>query len=320
MSVLIFSELGDRTANEVERWLHRWAVSCTRINREDHVQVAQLSLHEGIALVEVNGQLVDLYQFNAVWHRRGFLRPPDIQAALQTAWNRYGLPMEAYFEREWRILRDYIMQVVRPARQLGNFEASTVNKLHVLDLAAQCELQTPATHVSQCAERLKKIVAKQEHITKPIGEVLAYSTGDALYQSFTEPCSERDFDQHLQFPALVQEKIDKWCELRIFILLDQCYAMAIFSQNDVHTAMDYRNFSHDNKPRMVPFVLPHDVRVKLLKLNNMLNLNTSSVDMIVTHDLQYIFLELNPVGNIEMLSKPCNYHIERRIAQFLAHR
>lgn len=318
MSVLIFSEADDRTTSEVMQWLKRWGVACTRIDKEDEVQIVQLSLHERVALIRVNGQLVDLHRYSAIWHRRGYLRAPDMQSALQATWERYELPLEGFLEREWRTLRDYLMQVAHPTKQLGSFDASSVNKLRVLDLAVQCGLQTPKTHVSQCAEQLKKIVSLQAYITKPIGEVFAYRANGAMFQSYTRLCGDEDIDSSLQFPMLVQERVEKWIELRIFILVNKCYAMAIFPKNGVQAAVDYRCCLQNERPRMVPFDLPEEISNKLLMLNSKLGINTSSIDMIVTPDLQYVFLEVNPVGNIEMLSKPCNYPIEREIARYLA--
>ena len=44
-------------------------------------------------------------------------------------------------------------------------------------------------------------------------------------------------------------------------------------------------------------------------------LDTGSIDFILTPKKEYIFLEINPAGNIEMVSEPCNYYIEKRIAE-----
>ena len=41
--------------------------------------------------------------------------------------------------------------------------------------------------------------------------------------------------------------------------------------------------------------------------------------MIVTPEREYVFLEVNPAGNIEMVSKNCNYPIEQEIANFLGY-
>ena len=47
------------------------------------------------------------------------------------------------------------------------------------------------------------------------------------------------------------------------------------------------------------------------------NLNTGSIDMIVTKENEYIFLEVNPVGQFGMVSQPCNYYLEKKITEYL---
>jgi hypothetical protein len=32
---------------------------------------------------------------------------------------------------------------------------------------------------------------------------------------------------------------------------------------------------------------------------------------------EYVFLEVNPIGQFGMVSAPCNYNLEKKIAQYL---
>ena len=48
-----------------------------------------------------------------------------------------------------------------------------------------------------------------------------------------------------------------------------------------------------------------------------LKLDTGSIDMIVTLDGEYVFLEINPIGQFGMVSYHCNYHLEKRIAEYI---
>jgi D-alanine-D-alanine ligase-like ATP-grasp enzyme len=48
-----------------------------------------------------------------------------------------------------------------------------------------------------------------------------------------------------------------------------------------------------------------------------LNLNSGSIDFIKTKSGQYVFLEVNPVGQFGMTSYPCRYGIEKEMALFL---
>ena len=44
---------------------------------------------------------------------------------------------------------------------------------------------------------------------------------------------------------------------------------------------------------------------------------TGSLDFILTPSGEYVFLEVNPSGQYDMISKPCNYHLDKAIATFL---
>jgi hypothetical protein len=48
-----------------------------------------------------------------------------------------------------------------------------------------------------------------------------------------------------------------------------------------------------------------------------MNLNTGSIDLICTKSGEYVFLEVNPVGQFSMVSFPCNYYLEEKIADLL---
>ena len=47
-----------------------------------------------------------------------------------------------------------------------------------------------------------------------------------------------------------------------------------------------------------------------------LNLDSGSIDIIYSTNKEYVFLEVNPIGQFGMVSSPCNYYIEKRIAQY----
>lgn len=68
---------------------------------------------------------------------------------------------------------------------------------------------------------------------------------------------------------------------------------------------------------MVPYILPRAIELKINRFMKKMNLDTGSIDMIVTPELEYVFLEVNPVGQYDMVSVPCNYHLHSKIAKIL---
>ncbi len=93
--------------------------------------------------------------------------------------------------------------------------------------------------------------------------------------------------------------------------------MAIFSQLDELTRIDFRNYNYTTPNRCVPYTLPKYIEDKLHQLMCDLNLNTGSIDLIFTESDKYYFLEVNPVGMFSPMTWPLNYHIEKDIALHL---
>lgn len=48
-----------------------------------------------------------------------------------------------------------------------------------------------------------------------------------------------------------------------------------------------------------------------------IDLNSGSIDMLVSKKNEYIFLEVNPIGQFAQVSYPCNYYIQKEIASEL---
>jgi glutathione synthase/RimK-type ligase-like ATP-grasp enzyme len=119
------------------------------------------------------------------------------------------------------------------------------------------------------------------------------------------------------FPTLFQEMIDKDVEIRTFVIEKKIYSMAIFSQLDRQTQVDFRRYNHNKMNRMVPFKLPTNLEVKIINFMQSINLNTGSIDFIKGKDGNYYFLEINPTGQYGFLSAMCNYNLDEVIARQL---
>lgn len=90
-----------------------------------------------------------------------------------------------------------------------------------------------------------------------------------------------------------------------------------FSQNNHRTSTDFRNYDSVEPNRNTPFKLPASFENKLKLLCEHIGLNFCSIDVLLDRDYQLYFLEINPVGQFGMVSMPCNYHIEKIIAEKL---
>ncbi len=116
------------------------------------------------------------------------------------------------------------------------------------------------------------------------------------------------------FPCLFQEYIPKQYELRVFYYRNLVYSMAIFSQSNPKTQIDFRNYDRAKPNRCVPFKIPATIEASILEFSRLSNFDTGSIDILVSTVGDYYFLEVNHSGHYEWLSYNCNYYIDKYIA------
>lgn len=188
-------------------------------------------------------------------------------------------------------------------------------------MARSCGLEIPNTIISTGRKNILEFYKNnyESIVSKSISDSINYLNKGYSYSNFTEALNNDDIEDAKCnfFPSLLQNNINKRFELRIFYFFGLFYTMAIFSQADEKTKIDFRKYNFVRPNRNIPFILPQEIKIKIIDFMNALNLDTGSIDMIYTMDKKYVFLEVNPVGIFNMVSVPCNYKIEKEIANYL---
>jgi len=315
--VLIISEKRDITTNYVVDWLLFYKSKFKRLNTENFNTLNSFLINsQGVDHI-LNG--IDNKEISCIWHRRGRLR--FYNGLLYENNNN----LNTYLRKEEEILVKSIERYENADKKdyIGSYVSELENnKLNVLIEARKNGLKIPETLVTSSKKELLNFYKKHSSIiTKDLRSPVNFSNENVQYSSIgtfvlTEEMilSAEDYF----FPVFVQEKIEKNYEIRIFFYKEKMYPMAIFSQNDAKTKTDYRNYNNEVPNRCIPVKIPSEIIEKLKKLMLDLNLNTGSIDLIVNQANEYIFLEINPMGQLDWVSKNCNYYIEKQIAKDLA--
>jgi hypothetical protein len=95
-------------------------------------------------------------------------------------------------------------------------------------------------------------------------------------------------------PCLFQEYIPKRLELRVIVVGDDVFVAEIHSQAHERTRVDWRHYDV-----RIPYrkgALPADIAERCVALTRGYNLHFSAIDLILTPDGRYVFLEINPNG------------------------
>lgn len=321
--ILILGEDSDQSTSKVIDWIRYYGAEPLRVNENPNVILKEFvsDTNGDSYIIDVNGVQLRSDDIHAYWYRRGdfFLSNPKPNCSELD--ENIRKEVEYHIHHEYTILEQAIHKVNESKQSIGSRATNSMNKLNVLMLAKRLGIDTPKTKIVTHKKQLHTSDSHQSYITKSISEGLTFSRkkkdGIECYSTYTEEVQEMSTKRSF-FPSLIQEKLEKHYELRIFYVHGEFYSMAIFSQNDSQTAIDFRKYNRVKPNRSTPFSLPKEEEAKLHCLMVDLGLNTGSIDMVVTKDKRYVFLEVNPVGQFGMVSSPCNYKIEKRIAKYLS--
>lgn len=247
-----------------------------------------------------------LEKISAYWYRKGLL--PAVKIAQHPG-------IDHFLSDHNAKIFEYQEYQLKRKRYINTLNSSRLNKLIVLDVARSLGLLVPDSYLLDSSNFKNQ---GKNLIYKPVNEGGAIQLAPGRLLSVLTQAYE-DTNGRPFALTLFQEKIIKKYELRIFYFEGRFWSMAIFSQHDQQTTVDFRNYNQDKPNRTAPFQLPVSIEEKLQALMEKLELNCGSIDMIVSADDQYYFLEVNPVGQYGMVSIPCNYNLDKEIAAFLAY-
>jgi ATP-GRASP peptide maturase of grasp-with-spasm system len=320
--ILIFSEENDLSTDEVVDWLLNNNKTFLRLNSTSGLKIdrAFLSENKWEIVLEHGTFRIDLSKLTSFWYRRG--RFHFEQKAVETRDETINVGLNSHTATELYKLEELIHSRLKELKHLGSFEENYINKLNVLQLANKCGLKVPSTIITTNKREVFEFSKKNKGriITKAIKDRIHLKFKGSNYYANTILVERKTIGEFPEtfIPTLFQTCIEKRYELRIFYLDGECYSSVIFSQSDPKTIIDFRNYNMLKPNRVCPYMLPLKISRKISKLMTRLNLRTGSIDMLVNQDGEYVFLEINPIGQFKQVSTPCNYYLEKRIAESLS--
>ncbi|HYC99260.1 ATP-grasp domain-containing protein [Brevundimonas sp.] len=125
-------------------------------------------------------------------------------------------------------------------------------------------------------------VAAEDRIAGHLSTTLITDEDEALLDAVAE------------LPSFFQPNVPKAHELRVTVIGDRVFAARIHSQADPRTMIDCRDMSAEILYEAE--VLPAEVSHRCLEFVHSYGLTYGAIDLIVTPEGRYVFLENNPVG------------------------
>ena len=273
-----------------------------RLDLADLPSLAQLSVAyqagtRARVTLRVRDATVDLSAVTAVWSRRPQAPSPDAEITNQA-------------------LRDYVRQETAdawigastlldcpwlPAPRWQELRACY--KALQLQVAADLGFEIPPTLVTNSSEDFLDFYRRHNGavVSKTVHNRLLPVDRPEGYDAYvlTEPVANRDVvdaDAVRYCPVTVQPYVDKRVELRVTVVGDRVFPVEVDSQWTNHTRYDWRR-GDCHRGRYAIHDLPPIVGRRCVALVERLGLRFGAIDLILTPDGRYVFLEINPNGS-----------------------
>jgi ATP-GRASP peptide maturase of grasp-with-spasm system len=313
--ILICSDESEASTDAVCSWLFYMKKKFLRISSKNVILIKKIIIQDDYEdiLFDIDDLEYKLSDFSSYWYRRSFLNFSKLSNVM---YHHDGIDLSnevsTFLEKEYNSLKKYFILKLNKLAKLNRYEDNYINKLEVLSIANKLGINTPKTQIVKNINDLNFI--SDSYITKSITD-LHIRKSNKIYYSLTQNVDINDKDDF--FFSLIQQEIKKKFEIRSFYFNNTFYSSAIFSQENTKTELDFRNYDDENPNRVVPYNLPKKLESKLLKLASKLELKSGSFDIIYTTNNLYVLLEVNPVGQFDQVTNPCNYNLYKEIANYL---
>jgi glutathione synthase/RimK-type ligase-like ATP-grasp enzyme len=292
-TVLIITNDHDSHADHVIGELHRREIPVFRFHPEDfpHSCSVSIEIHDGHIEGEIRNShhRVALSDVSAAWFRRlRNLYMRRVNATSEQLVDYVNAQSSATLAALFEGLNTH--WVGQPAA----LRRAEVKALQLAE-ASKAGLKTPKTLISNDPARVAAFAGAlggAECALKPLHAIgVTDERGYHLPLTTTLP-PDQALDSVALAPTMFQPYIEKATELRCVVIGKRIFAAKIDSQGDDKTRRDWRG----GKRKHEIFSLPGHVEASIRRMMDSFGINFASIDMILTPEGEFVFLELNPNG------------------------
>lgn len=319
MSVLIITHSKDnRSIDMVTEKIEAQGGSVIRFNTDEFptdIRLEAAYCDSGMKIfMEADDRRWDLSEVEAVWYRRmavGRNLTPYLKEDL----------LQPSQEESRRMLLGVLSSMGVFIMDDYNKIRYAENKLLQTKVANELGLEIPRTVFTNNPEAVRKLAAECENdiITKMQTSFAVYEEGmeNVVFTNVVDKEDMKHLDELKYCPMIFQEKVANRLELRVTIVGDQVFAASISADVRKGAETDWRRQGSELVNNWQPYELPEELKDKLLKYMDHFKLNYGAMDILVTPDDRYVFLENNPAGEFFWLDLNADLPIAAALADIL---
>jgi glutathione synthase/RimK-type ligase-like ATP-grasp enzyme len=262
-------------------------------------------------------QTIYLDDVRCIWFRRH--RLPALPEEISEAHAEYCLRESDWFLRGAVLSLGLAQESVAWMSYPMNVRLAD-HKVYQLSLARSLGFNIPNTLISTTAEDVRTFFNQSEGniVAKPL-RLGYFDYGDKQAGVYTNRMpweNLQDDDAIRMAPVIYQELLPKLYDIRVTVVGQKLFAAAIDSQSVPSASIDWRKTDTETLGHL-KHALPAPIEDLCLKLVAALGLNYGAIDLVLTPDNEYFFLEINPNGQWVWLEERLGFPISEEIAAWL---
>lgn len=305
MTVLIVTNRQDYTADFLILELRERNAAYVRFNTEDFPQRVRVVWQINDAGVDGYFLLpkarLDFQDIESVWYRRPI--PPAPAADIRD--------LAAY---------EFVLAESQSALDgvLGSLDCFWVSrpdnlrraelKPYQLKIAAQVGFTLWPTLLTNDPDAARTFYREQygNAVYKPLrrGRLIREEDVGLIYANPIGPAEADELDRVVYAPCLLQKYVPKLVDIRVTVMGAKVFAVEIHSQDFASSKHDWRR-GDTVRLRHIPHQLPPQVESLCARLAKALGLAFGAIDLILTPEGKYVFLEINPNGQWAWIQQLC---------------
>jgi glutathione synthase/RimK-type ligase-like ATP-grasp enzyme len=292
-TVLIITNDHDEHTDAVVLELHRRQVPVFRFHPEDFPRACSISME--IRDDRIEGEIINAYHrvdfddICAAWFRRSHNLLAESPSVTSTTLDSY-------------VKAQSIMTLTALCESLQTLWVGHPHKLRRANVkalqlveASKAGLKTPHTLISNDPAKAAAFVGLLGETKCAIKPLVALSVSNE--EGYRVPLTKtlptgHSLESVALAPTIFQPYVDKAAELRCVVFGERIFCARINSQANETTRTDWRAGDCEHEI----FSLPDHVETSIHRLMDRFEINFASLDMILTTEGEFVFLELNPNG------------------------
>jgi glutathione synthase/RimK-type ligase-like ATP-grasp enzyme len=320
--ILILTEACDPHADLVAHKLRERGAELARFDPAQFPSKAEFSLSYSSAgeiayLLRSEEETVNLNRVQAIWYRRP--QPPVAHERITNKLSRDYIQEDCntFVQDVWNSLSCRWLPAPVSVIRRAQFKASQ------LKVAVELGFELPPTLFTNSPDEFLDFYRQHNgNIVSKLAGFSFFRTVGNTFSRYTEVVSKRDigYANAIRYcPVIFQAYVPKRFELRVTVVGQETFAAEIHSQESNHTRYDWRRYDFYKTTHTI-HRLPASMEERCIRLVERLGLCYGAIDMVLTPDGRYVFLEINPNGQYLWIEDATGLPISNAICDLLISR